>query len=107
MPSFTKQQCCTDALSKRLSGRQHIQSMKYFNLVLLVIFGPYCLNAIAQQPTPAKEEHSAGVNARGDQAMGFSHEKTTHHFHLLAIGGAIDIQSNGPTDSSAFGDDRR
>jgi hypothetical protein len=41
-----------------------------------------------------------GVNARGDQAMGFSHEKTTHHFHLLADGGAIEIQSNEPTDDA-------
>jgi len=32
--------------------------------------------------------------------MGFSHEKTTHHFHLLADGGAIEIQSNEPTDSA-------
>ena len=75
--------------------------MKFFNLFLLLIFGPYCLNAIAQQPTPAKEVHSAGVNARGDQAMGFSHKKTTHHFHLLADGGAIEIQSNGPTDKDS------
>jgi hypothetical protein len=33
--------------------------------------------------------------------MGFSHEKTTHHFHLLADGGAIEIQSNEPTDSAS------
>jgi len=32
--------------------------------------------------------------------MGFSHEKTTHHFHLLADGGAIEIQSNEPTDAA-------
>src|SRR5260370_18033644 len=33
--------------------------------------------------------------------MGFSHEKTTHHFHLLADGGAIEIEANGPTDASS------
>jgi hypothetical protein len=40
------------------------------------------------------------VNARGDQGMGFSHEKTTHHFHLLTDGGAIEIQSNEPADAA-------
>jgi hypothetical protein len=39
------------------------------------------------------------VNDRGDQGMGFSHEKTTHHFHLLSNGGAIEIESNGSTDT--------
>jgi hypothetical protein len=79
----------------------HNVPMRFFNLFLLLLFGLYCLNAIAQQPMPTKEEHSAGVNARGDQAMGFSHEKATHHFHLLADGGAIEIQSNGPTDKDS------
>ena len=32
--------------------------------------------------------------------MGFSHERTTHHFHLLADGGALEIQSNEPTDAA-------
>jgi hypothetical protein len=60
-----------------------------------------CLNAIAQQPSPGKKDDFGGVNARGDQGMGFSHEKTTHHFHLLADGGAIEIQSNEPTDGAS------
>jgi hypothetical protein len=29
------------------------------------------------------------VDARGDQAMGFSHAKTTHHFALSSTGGSI------------------
>jgi hypothetical protein len=33
--------------------------------------------------------------------MGFSHEKTTHHFHLLAHGGAIEIKSNEATDAAS------
>ena len=33
--------------------------------------------------------------------MGFSHEKTTHHFHLLIDGGAIEIQSNDPADAAS------
>jgi hypothetical protein len=60
----------------------------------------YC-STFAQQSSPGKESNFAGVNARGDQGMGFSHEKTTHHFHLLADGGAIEIQSNEPTGAAS------
>ena len=38
---------------------------------------------------------------RGDQAMGFSHEKTTHHFLLAADGGSIEIQANDPKDTAS------
>ncbi len=41
------------------------------------------------------------VNARGDQAMGFSHVNTTHHFHLLRDGGAIEITTNDPNDAAS------
>ena len=73
--------------------------MRFFHLFFLYVFGASCLSTIAQQASPDPEDHFAGVNARGDQGMGFSHEKTTHHFHLLADGGAIEIESNGPTDA--------
>ena len=75
--------------------------MKVFNLFFLLIFGPMCLSATAQQSSPGNGNGFAGVNARGDQGMGFSREKTTHHFHLLADGGAIEIQSNEPTDAAS------
>jgi hypothetical protein len=38
---------------------------------------------------------------RGDHAMGFSHEKTTHHFLLYADGGAIQVTANDPHDSES------
>ena len=88
--------------------------MKFFNLFSLLIFGYVSSSAIAQQSSPGKEDDFAGVKARGDQGMGFSHEKTTHHFHLLADGGAIEIQSNELADAAsqggyppALGDDSR
>ena len=77
------------------------QSVKFRNLFFVLIFGQVCFSTTAQQPMPAEDEHSEGVNARGDQGMGFSHEKTTHHFHLLADGGAIEIHSNEPTDAKS------
>ncbi len=36
---------------------------------------------------------------RGEKGMGFSQETTTHHFRLLADGGAIEIQANDPKDA--------
>jgi hypothetical protein len=73
--------------------------MKFFHLFFLYAFGASCLSTIAQQASPDSGDHFSGVNARGDQGMGFSHEKTTHHFHLLSDGGAIEIESNWPTDA--------
>jgi hypothetical protein len=60
-----------------------------------------CLRTKGQTPTPSPEDHFSGVDARGDQAMGFSHEKTTHHFHLFTDGGSIEIASNDPTDTES------
>src|SRR5579862_8107732 len=43
----------------------------------------------------------SSVESRGDHAMGFSHEKTTHHFRLLKEGGAIEVTANDPQDSAS------
>jgi hypothetical protein len=40
----------------------------------------------------------AGVVARGDHAMGFSHETTTHHFRLYQSGGTIEVSANDSKD---------
>lgn len=44
------------------------------------------------------KDHHAGVNERGDKAMGFSHEKTTHHFILLKDGGVIEVSAKNVED---------
>ena len=44
--------------------------------------------------------HQAVVESRGDQAMGFPHAKTTHHFLLLPDGGLIEVSVSDPADSS-------
>ena len=49
----------------------------------------------------AQDAHHKGVDDRGDHVMGFSHEKTTHHFRLLADGGAIEISANDPKDTGS------
>jgi hypothetical protein len=46
-------------------------------------------------------QHHADVNSRGDQVMGFDHEKTTHHFRLMSDGGAIEVEANDPKDTAS------
>jgi hypothetical protein len=38
---------------------------------------------------------------RGDQAMGFSHLATTHHFLLRQDGGSIEVIANDPKDTAS------
>lgn len=47
----------------------------------------------------AQDAHHKAVDERGDHVMGFSHEKTTHHFRLYADGGAIEVTANDPKDN--------
>jgi hypothetical protein len=44
------------------------------------------------------QDHQAMVNEHGDHVMGFSHEKTTHHFELNYDGGVIDVRVNDVKD---------
>lgn len=46
-------------------------------------------------------DHFAGVDARGDQAMGFSHQTTVHHFTLTRTGGIIAVSVTDPADVQA------
>jgi hypothetical protein len=57
--------------------------------------------AARQSPTPVQDSsHHDAVASRGDHAMGFSHETTTHHFRLYKTGGAIDVSANDPKDAT-------
>ena len=46
-------------------------------------------------------QHQQGVEQRGDQAMGFSHQMTQHHFALTPDGGTIEVEANDPTDQAS------
>jgi hypothetical protein len=75
---------------------------------VLAVLAPYAL----VQTTPASENacpmheshnngdtHHATVESHGDQAMGFPHDKTTHHFRLSDYGGEIEVTANDPNDT--------
>jgi hypothetical protein len=48
-------------------------------------------------------EHQHQVERNGDKAMGFSHEKTTHHFRLFKDGGVIQVDANSRDDNEIRG----
>jgi hypothetical protein len=75
--------------------------MKFTRPFFFLTFGLLCVSAMGQQASPSQEDHSAGVNARGDQGMGFRHARTTHHFHLFSDGGSIEIASNDAADAES------
>ena len=56
------------------------------------------LGAFAQDH---KDMQHDGVNQRGDKVMGFSHEKTTHHFRLTKDGGTIEVTANDAKDTAS------
>lgn len=47
------------------------------------------------------DSHHDQVNKNGDHVMGFSHEKTTHHFLLYPDGGAIQVTANDASDTES------
>ena len=54
-----------------------------------------------QQKAAQTDEHHQGVVERGDHVMGFSHDKTAHHFRLYPDGGAIEAQAIDAQDTAS------
>src|ERR1700745_1361648 len=54
----------------------------------------------AQHMALAQKSHHATMESHGDQAMGFPHDKTTHHFRLISDGGTIEVTANDPNDKA-------
>lgn len=59
-----------------------------------------CLAPALFAQDPAHDHHTA-VDARGDKVMGFSHEKTAHHFRLYEDGGSIEVEANKAEDTAS------
>ena len=53
-----------------------------------------------QNPQPSRQQQ--GVVERGDHVMGFSHNKTSHHFLLYANGGEIDVAASDRSDTTSI-----
>ena len=75
-------------------------------VIAFLILGALQLAAQDMQSCPMHKEHmkqaaqhQADVEKHGDEAMGFPHDKTTHHFRLYSDGGAIEVTVNDTKDS--------
>jgi hypothetical protein len=49
----------------------------------------------------AQADHDSQLAHRSDHEMGFSHEKTTHHFELNQDGGIIEVRANDLKDTES------
>lgn len=76
--------------------------------VILLGWTPWAFTqstSAAESPCPMHaahmgvDAHHAVVESHGDKAMGFPHDKTTHHFRLSEDGGAIEVTADDPKDS--------
>ena len=63
-----------------------------------------CL-AYGQHDAQAQDHHNT-VKEHGDKVMGFSHEKTTHHFVLTQDGGLIEARVNDLKDAASLSEIR-
>jgi hypothetical protein len=73
-------------------------------VVTLLLFCGLQLAAQDMQSCPkhkdqTQAQHQADVEKHGDEAMGFPHQATTHHFRLLPDGGVIEVTVNDAKDA--------
>jgi len=75
-------------------------------VIVFLLFSGLQVAAQDMQSCPMHKEHTQGatqhqadVEKRGDEAMGYPHDKTTHHFRLYSDGGAIEVSVDDRKDS--------
>jgi hypothetical protein len=77
-----------------------MKTLRFFALTAAI--GAACAQQHpASGDCPMMQTSMTQMEQRGDQAMGFSHEKTTHHFLVLNSGGAIVVEANDPSDGAS------
>jgi hypothetical protein len=91
------------------SNRQSTQQEKEMKILVLVAsmaipvlaYGQSAMSCPMHEPhQQATDQHTAGVDTRGDHTMGFSHDKSAHHFHLLPDGGTIEVVADDANDAA-------
>jgi len=85
--------------------------MKKFRAVVLTIATALIASSAFPQhdmpPGMTHEQHlalmkkQAQMKQRGNIAMGFDQDKTTHHFYLTSSGGAIQVEANSDADTAS------
>ena len=70
-------------------------------IIFAAIFTLGAVSRAQTQPAPDPRDAQTEMVHRGDQMMGFSAAKTTHHFRLFQDGGAIEVAVNDPNDTQS------
>jgi hypothetical protein len=68
-------------------------------IALVILLGTCLAHGQQDRQVP---DHQAAVNEHGDKVMGFSHEKSTHHFVLTQDGGLIEVRANDFKDAASL-----
>lgn len=79
-------------------------------LLFLFVTGAHSQAQQESKPSDCPMMKKSGMdemNERGNQGMGFSQEKTTHHFYLTKTGGIIEVRAKDPQDTESIGQIRQ
>lgn len=63
---------------------------------------PCPLHAKHQEAATTSADHHAGIDQRGDGVMGFSHQRTVHHFLKAPEGGTIQVEVTDSADTESL-----
>jgi hypothetical protein len=66
-----------------------------------LIFSAVAFPSASRAQEDAQHEHQCDMISRGNSAMGFDAEKTTHHFLQNPSGGTIEVTANDPADTAS------
>src|SRR5215472_3897907 len=84
-----------------IEGRRRGLMSRKLQLALIVAIALVMIKAKAQH-----QHDMSSLSERGAQVMGFSQEKTTHHFELNQDGGVIEARANNLKDAATLGEIR-
>lgn len=74
----------------------------YRAALFLALAASFCFGQDRQVIDHQSQDHQAALDQHGDKVMGFSHEKTSHHFVLTADGGLIEVRTNDIKDTASL-----
>jgi hypothetical protein len=77
------------------------RTMRFWRQGAALIFSVMVLTLPAGAQDNAKHDHGADTASRGNSAMGFDADKTTHHFLQNSAGGTIQVTANDPADTAS------
>ena len=73
----------------------------YQCLLLSIVFVGTSIGAASAGEQQRDDQH-ADMKTRGEHVMGFSQDKTTHHFELNQDGGVIEVRTNDINDTQTL-----